>query len=330
MTIIRCLLLVLVLITWTASPGAAQNTACDTSQFAAMTNVWKLEPDQNTREVTPVELAAERKVMQRVVDMFKSTFVPTGAIGYYGVNYDLRESARINTNRYGNTYEFFLSNHKIECYKGKPAALDVSLGLVSVQVNIAFVDEASIGDSSVGFSYLPRGYYQRKDKTELPQANAEGIHEFNFGDGTTVWWFTRAGALPFRVITRREFLQKQIEILQSKPDTPAKRLAYYKGLLSESPDEVAIVKETEVASLGGYGHVFTTLADRASRVYVTVNPEYYDRGQPKSAPQQILIRLKQDIPWLTRMENGARHLESIRKLRDIVRANLAELRSMVK
>ena len=30
------------------------------------------------------------------------------------------------------------------------------------------------------------------------------------------------------------------------------------------------------------------------------------------------------------MGNGARHLESMRKLRDIVRANLAELRSMVK
>jgi hypothetical protein len=31
-----------------------------------------------------------------------------------------------------------------------------------------FAGEASNGDSSVGFSYLPRGYYQRKDKTELP------------------------------------------------------------------------------------------------------------------------------------------------------------------
>ena len=87
---------------------------------------------------------------------------------------------------------------------------------------------------------------------------------------------------------------------------------------------------SQVASLNESGYVFTTLADRASRVYVTVNPEYYDRRQPKSAPQHILIRLKQDMPWLNRMENGARHLESMRKLRDIVRANLPELRSMVK
>ena len=193
-----------------------------------------------------------------------------------------------------------------------------------------FAGEATNGDSSVGFSYLPRGYYQRKDKTEVPQANAEGIEEFNFGDGTTVWWLTRAGALPFRVVTRREFLQKQIEILQSRPATSAKRLAYYQRLLSESSDEVAIVKESQVASLNESGYVFTTLADRASRVYVTVNPEYYDRRQPKSAPQHILIRLKQDTAWLNSMGNGARHLESMQKLRDIVRANLAELRSMVK
>jgi hypothetical protein len=325
----RYVLLSLVLLTSTASIGAAQNATCDTSQFDAMTNVWKLEPDQNTREITPGELAAERKIMQRVVDMFKSAFVPTGAIGLYGVNYDILPQAVTNKSRYGNTYIFTLSNHKIECRNGKPAALDVSLGNVSVQVNMQFAGEASNGDSSVGFSYLPRGYYQRKDKTEVPQGNDEGIEEFNFVDGTTVWWLTHAGALPFRVVTRREFLQKQIEILQSR-SASAKRLAYYQRLLGESSDEVAIVKEAEVASLNESGYVFTTLADRASRVYVTVNPEYYDRRQPKSAPQHILIRLRQDTAWLSSMPNGALHLESMRKLRDIVRANLAELRSMVK
>jgi hypothetical protein len=246
------------------------------------------------------------------------------------VNYDTTPQVVTSKERYGNTYTFTLSNHKIECRNGKPTAMDVSLGVVAVQVNTAFVGEATIGDSSVGFSYLPRGYYQRKDKTELPQPNAEGVQEFNFVDDTTVWWLTRGNALPFRVITRREFLQKQIEILQSKPSTRPERLAYYQRLLDESPDEVAIVKETHVASLNSSAYVFTTLADRASRVYVTVNPEYYDRRQPKSAPQHILIRVKQDTKWLKAMPNGARHLESMQKLRDIVRANLAELRSMVK
>jgi hypothetical protein len=330
MPMTRYFVLSLVLLTWTASLGAAQTTTCDSSQFDAMTNVWKLNADENTGEVTPGELAAERKVMQRVADMFKSAFVPTGAIGLYGANYDVLPQARTNTDRYGNTYIFTLSNHKIECRNGKPAALDVSLGNVSVQVNMQFAGEATNGDSSVGFSYLPRGYYQRKDNTELPQANAEGIEEFNFGDGTTVWWLTRAGALPFRVVTRREFLQKQIEILKTRPGTSARRLAYYQQLLSESSDEPAVVKEVEVASLNEHAYVFTTLADKASRVYVTVNPEYYDRRQPKSAPQHILIRLKQDTAWLKSMGNGARHLESMQKLRDIVRANLAELRSMVK
>ncbi len=331
MTITRCLLLFLAPLAWIASP-AAQNTYCDSSQFNALTNIWKPQPDQNTGELTAVELAAERKIMARVLDMFKSSFVPTGAIGYYGANYDILSQAVRNTSRYGNTYSFVLSHHKIECLNGKPVALDVSLGNVSVQVNTSFVDEAAVrSDSSVGFGFLPRGYYQRKDKTELPQANEQGIQEFNFVDGTTVWWLTRGGVLPFRVVTRREFLQTQIEILQSRPDTPAKRLAYYQGLLSEAPDEVAIVKEIEVPSLNGYAHVFTTLADRASRVYVTVNPDYYDRSQPKSAPQHILIRLRHGNATLLNSTGiGARHLESFQKLREIVRANLAELRATVK
>ena len=330
MPITRYVLPSIVLLTWTASLGSAQNASCDTSQFDALTNMWKLNADQNTREVTSGELAAERKIMLRVADMFKSAFVPTGAIGLYGANYDVLPQA-LNTNRYGNTYIFTLSNHKIECSNGKPAAVDVSLGNVSVQVNMQFVDEASKGDSSVGFSYLPRGYYQRKDKTELPQANDDGITEFNFVDGTTVWWLTRGGALPFRVVTRREFLQKQIEILQSRSGTSAKRLAYYQGLLSESPNEVAIVKEIEVPSLNGHAYVFTTLADRASRVYVTVNPAYYDRSQPKSVPQHILIRVRHaDATLLNSTGIGARHLESFQKLREIVRANLAELHVTVK
>ena len=331
MTLTRCFLLLLVLLTWNASLASAQNNYCDGSQFDALANIWKLEPDQNTTQVTAGELAAERRVMHRVLEMFKTAFVPTGGIGYYGANYDVLPQALTNKDRYGNTYIFTLSNHKIECLGGKPVALDVSLGNVSVQVNMQLVGEAANGDSSVGFSYLPRGYYQLKDRIELPQANTEGIQEFNFVDGTTVWWLTRGGALPFRTVTRREFLQKQIEIVQSKPAPSARRLAYYQRLLSDASDEVAIVKEAQVASLNESGYVFTTLADKASRVYVTVNPDYFDRSQPKSAPQHILIRLRHlDVASLNATGNGERHLESFRKLRDIVRANLAELRSMVK
>jgi hypothetical protein len=108
-------------------------------------------------------------------------------------------------------------------------------------------------------------------------------------------------------------------------------VAYYQGLLSQSPDEVAIVKEVEVPSLNSYAHVFTTLADKDSRVYVTVNPDYYDRSLPKSAPQHILIRLRHgSATFLNATGIGDRHMESFLKLREIVRANLAELRVAVK
>jgi hypothetical protein len=331
MTLTRCLLLSLASLTLLATPAAAQRTYCDSSQFNSLTNIWKPIADQNTRDVPAVELAAERKLMARALEMFKSAFVPSGAIGLHSANYQVRSQVATNELRYGNPYSFVLSLQKIECVNDKPVALDVSLGTVSVQVNTSFVDEAIVGDSSVGFSFLPRGYYQRRDGTELPRANDQGIQEFNFGDGTTVWWLTRAGRLPFRVVTRREFLQKQIEILQSRPDPRANRLAYYQRLLSDAPDEVAIVKEIEVPSLNGYAHVFTTLADPASRVYVTLNPDYYDRSQPKSAPQHILIRLRHgSASFLNSTGIGDRHLESFQKLREIVRANLAELRATVK
>jgi hypothetical protein len=236
MTIIRGVPLLVALVAWNASAAWAQNTPCDASQFDALTNMWKLEPDQNTREIPAGELAAERKVMQRVVEMFKSAFVPTGAAGYYGVNYDILPQAVLNKSRYGNTYIFSLSNHRIECRNDKPVALDVSLGNVSVQ-----------------------------------------------------------------------------------------------RLLAEATDDAAFVRHAQVPGLTESGYVFTTLEDRANRIYVTVNPDYYNRSLPKSAPQHILIRLERaDVAFLNRTGNGARHLESIEKLREIVRANLPEFRSMVK
>src|SRR5687767_1623756 len=150
MTIIRCALLLAALVAWCASPASAQAPPCDESQFHTTTNMWKLEPDQNASQVPAGELPAERKIMRRVVEMFKSTFVPTGAAGLYGVNYDIVPHAVNNKSRYGNTYTFVLSNHQIECHHGKPAALDVSFGNVSVQVNVQFVGEAHAGEPSVG------------------------------------------------------------------------------------------------------------------------------------------------------------------------------------
>jgi hypothetical protein len=87
------------------------------------------------------------------------------------------------------------------------------------------------------------------------------------------------------------------------------------------PDDVAFVKEAQVPGLTESGYVFSTLEDRANRIYVTVDADYYDRSLPKSAPQHILIRLKRaEIGVSEPHGNGARHLESIQQLREIVRS----------
>lgn len=334
MTITRFVPLLVVLVTCNASPASAQaqRVYCDASRFNETTNMWKVEPDENTRGIPAGELAAERKIMRRVLEMFQSAFVPTGAAGLVGVNYDNQYQVKMNPSRYGNKYTFTLSHHKIECVNDKPAVMDVSYGNVSVQVNVSLVGEAGTGGDYMGFNYLPRGYYQLKDGIALPKANAEGIQEWNFRDGTTVWWLTRAGgALPFRFVTKREFVTDQIEVVKSKFASTTGLLAYYERLLGDATDDVAFVKEARVSGITQSVYVFTTLEDRANRIYVTVNPDYYDRSLPKSTPQQILIRLTHaDARFLNRLGNGPRHLESFQKLREIVRANLPELRSMVK
>ena len=107
-------------------------------------------------------------------------------------------------------------------------------------------------------------------------------------------------------------------------------LAHYQRLLAQATDDIAFVKQGPVPGLSESGYVFTTLEDRGNRVYVTVNPEYYDRKAPKSAPQHILIRVKVDKPFLSRLPNGARHLAAFDTFRVLGGAILTELRSMVK
>jgi hypothetical protein len=53
MTSIRYVLLLVALVTWNGSQASAPSAQCDASQFDALTNLWKLEPDQNTRQVPP-------------------------------------------------------------------------------------------------------------------------------------------------------------------------------------------------------------------------------------------------------------------------------------
>jgi hypothetical protein len=119
----------------------------------------------------------------------------------------------------------------------------------------------------------------------------------------------------------------QLETQVARPDKPQGNFLF----LSRRWHLVGQSKEIEVVSLNGYAHDFTTLADRASRVYVTVNPDYYDRSQPKSVPQHILIRLRHGQATLLNSTGiGARHLASFQTLREIVRANLTELRATVK
>ncbi|HTV02720.1 MAG TPA: hypothetical protein VMF13_19370 [Luteitalea sp.] len=330
MTILRLVVLLAAVTVSNASVTSAQRVYCDASMFNTVTNMWREQPDENTSQVPAGDLAAERSIMQRVKQMFQSAFVPTGAAGLVSANYNILPHAVTNTSRYGNTYSFTLSHQKIECLNDKPVPLDVSYGNVTVHVNSHLIGEAEAGDAA-GFSVLPRGYYQLKDATVLPRANAEGIQEFNFRDGTTVWWLTKSERLPFRLVTQREFLNKQIEILRATSAFDAAVLAHYKRLLSEATDDVAYVTQARVPGLTQAVHAFTSLQDPSNRIYVTVNGDYYDRSLPKSTPQHILIRLRHaDMALLNRSGNGPRHLESFQQLREVVRANLPDLRSMVR
>ncbi len=94
----------------------------------------------------------------------------------------------------------------------------------------------------------------------MPQANDEGLHEFNFADGTTVWWLTRAGGT-HRLEPSREVVCELLEV-QVQADV-ALQLAGNKvqGVLAALNGAVGKVRGGVIGSihedLGGSGHAIS-------------------------------------------------------------------------
>ena len=204
---------------------------CDSEKVKTAPGSWTTYDDQNIGGLTAAELAAERKLIASINQIFQDNYKPVGVTARHSANYDMKPS-EIDTrhpNRYGHPYYYLLMNFPNYCKDGKVLKHDHSSATMIINVNNGpdighFYDDIAItgpdgevnSDAHIGYRILSKDFFSNG---KLPDLSAGW---FAYG-GTNAsytsdyfWWITRKGKeLPFQYVTRKEFLQKQVAVQQA-------------------------------------------------------------------------------------------------------------------
>lgn len=306
---------------------------CDREALKTLPGKWLPQPGDEVHSGTPRPAAADaagaKKIFNQIGQVFQEQYKPVGADVY---NY-LTHNISPNSSAYGNWYIYTISNFLFYCSNGKKSRNSEGLSS-SVHVNpegslrVKF-SEIQIYDESGKVSSeatSTRGFYSLSSKEckggKLPDLS-NGYHSVESGNDYYVW-ITYEGKLPYRYVSRKEFLEKQVAICEAElkelnehysskgwkenlemfPQFKEKMLedkkkhlsihempleAYRQDLKKDTDwlNETAVVKQENVS--GVYRFVFTTVNDGGMSVPIMPNPGYYNRNLSKWAPQFIVI-----------------------------------------
>lgn len=308
---------------------------CDKEKVKTMPGNWLQQPRDEVHTGTPNPAAADaagaKKIFNQIGKLFQQHYKPVGADVYNYLTHNITPGSS-----YGNWYIYTISNFMYSCSNGKKSRSSEGVssavhinpdGAISVKFSaIPILDESgkvsSEATNTCGFNSLtPRECKGGK----LPDLST-GHHSFEVGNDYYIW-ITQPGKLPYRYVSRKEFLEKQVAITEANlkevnayynsksvkeqlemfPQYREKMLedkkkqlamhegtleAYRKDLKKEAAwlNEIAVVKQERVS--GVYRYVFTTLDDGyMTDVPIMPNPDYYNRSQPKWVPQFMVINV---------------------------------------
>lgn len=200
---------------------------CDPEKIKTAPGTWITRADVNTGGLTAAELAAERKLITSISQVFRDNYKPVGVTASHGANYDkISEIDPKHTNRYGHPYNYLLMNFPNYCKGGKVVKNDHSNATLMIGINhgphighyydsIAVYDRnGEVGSGAHdGFKTLGKDLIVNN---RLPDVT-DGWYAFGGPNARFTndyfWWVTPKGSqLPFQYVTRKEFLLKQVAV----------------------------------------------------------------------------------------------------------------------
>ncbi len=203
---------------------------CDPVKIKTIPGTWITRADVNTGGLTAAELAAERKLIASIHQVFKENYNPVGVTASHGANYNKNsEIDPQHTNRYGHPYNYLLMNFPNYCKGGKVVKNDHSNATLVIGINHGpyighYYDSIAVydrngevnSDAYNGYKTLGRDLIVNNSLPDL----SNGWYAFGGPDSRYTsdyfWWIIRKGSqLPFQYVTRKEFLLKQVAIQQA-------------------------------------------------------------------------------------------------------------------
>lgn len=294
---------------------------CDKEALKSLPGKWLPQPGDEvhsgTRRPAAADAAGAKKIFSQIGKLFQEKYKPVGVDVY---NYLTHNTSPVSST-YGNWYIYTISNFMFYCSNGKKSRNSEGVSS-SVHINPG-------GALTVNFSEMP--VYDENGKLRSEATNTGGFYSlspreckggrlpdisngYHIVEGFKDYyvWITYEGKQPFRYVSRKEFLEKQVVLLEAqrkerKPGDSKEFLssffempleAYRQDLKKDSVwlSEIAVVKNEPITDPATKKYLFsrytfTTLDDPSMMVPIMPNPGYYNRSLPKWAPQFMVINV---------------------------------------
>ncbi|MCF1751174.1 hypothetical protein [Mariniradius sediminis] len=310
---------IMLFVAWVFSGASAQT--CRQEELTKMPGVWKAGLKGSTSGVSAVDLAKEKEIVAKVFNIIKEHYQPMGCevswSGVYGYNPAVAKDWAANPFGFGAYFLRYL------CDKQKPGQHYVDVATpTSLYVNFNefhWVKAAEIADDReekfFRFRSLPEnkeGYYFFKEDVD-----------YNDKIKKYTWLFTYDNKLPYRNVTKKEYLLNMLDIFNTKIEEadknyalvktknfPAEDMRYYteshastRAWFQKPIDEINNMLKTlseeelsEPAIITSRGDGFplsdfVEMGKQYSDILIKPDLSYYNTKLPLSAPQMFSIVL---------------------------------------
>lgn len=270
---------------------------CTEASLMQKTGIWKEGMKGSVSGISPSDLDKEKKVVAALHNMIKSKYTPIGVEADFNGSYD-RPDTEIPVNYYDYNIYFM------------PYICEKNIVKTAHETSTTFSIAANRFDGKIfetpDENNLPgEGYYSilnmpvEKDGCFYLEENAS----LGFGmDGKSrSWLITSDGKLPYTYVTKKEFLEKQKQmLLKAMPGSTgnSKEILDYKNastkietllkMPSAELGQPAIVKRDPKDYLS---YLFTTDDDSFGKVLIKPNPGYFNSKLSRSTPQFFVVNI---------------------------------------
>jgi len=279
---------------------------CTEASILQKPGVWKEGMKGSVSGIAPADLDKERKVVAAIHILTKSKYTPMGVQADFNGSYDTPDR-EIPVNIYDyNIYflHYFCEGNVIKTNHETSTSLSISANRI----------DAKIYETPDENNLPAEGYYSMKKMPVEKDGNYYFEQDAGLGLGISgksrTWLITYDNKLPFVYVTKKEFLEKQKNMLilampkaieSSRENLKARTEQEYKYALAKietlmkmpsgESDLPAIVKQDPKDYLS---FLFTTNEDAFGKVLIKPNPRYFNSKLPRSTPQFFLVNITGD------------------------------------